>query len=102
MAITTTPHAQILATIEAQRAYFRSGATLDYAFRCEQLKRLEQALHKYEPQLAEALWKDLHKSYEEAYMTELSIVLGEIRNHLSHLKRWMRPQRAGSIWRSRQ
>ena len=96
MAITNTPHAQILATIEAQRAYFRSGATLDYAFRREQLKRLEQALHKYEPQLAEALWKDLHKSYEEAYMTELSIVLGEIRNHLSHLKRWMRPQRASS------
>ena len=85
MAITNTPHAQILDTIEAQRTYFRSGATLDYAFRREQLKRLEQALRKYESRLAEALWKDLHKSYEEAYMTELSIVLGEIRNHLSHL-----------------
>ncbi|MBR5820115.1 MAG: aldehyde dehydrogenase [Alistipes sp.] len=92
MTITNTPHAQILQLIESQRAYFRSGATRSYAFRRAQLKRFEQALRKWEQPLAEALWQDLHKSYEEAYMTELSIVMGEIKNHLKHLKGWMRPK----------
>ncbi len=96
MTLTNTPHETILGIIEAQRRYFRSGATRSYTFRCEQLHRLEEALRKWEKPLAEALWQDLHKSYEEAYMTELSIVLGEIRNHRRHLRRWMRPTHVGS------
>ena len=94
--IRNTPHSDILRIIEAQRDYFRSGATRPYAFRRQQLKRFEAALRKWEQPLAEALWADLHKSYEEAYMTELSIVLGEIRNHLKHLGRWARPERVAS------
>ena len=57
------------------------------------LRNLSDALHQYEKPLAEALWTDLHKSYEEAYLTELSIVYGEIRNHLKHMRRWARPER---------
>ncbi len=60
------------------------------------LLRLDSALHQYEKPLADALWTDLHKSYEEAYLTEFSIVYAEIRNHLRHLKRWMRPERKSS------
>ena len=96
MTLQNTPHADILQRIEAQRTYFRSGATRSYAFRLKQLQRLEKALSKWEKPLAEALWQDLHKSYEEAYMTEISIVRGEIRNHLKHLKRWMHPKRVSS------
>ncbi|MBR5850598.1 MAG: aldehyde dehydrogenase [Alistipes sp.] len=96
MKVTNTPHAQIQHLVEAQRAYFRSGATRSCTFRRTQLKKLETALLKWEKPLAEALWLDLHKSYKEAYMTELSIVLGEIRNHRRHLHRWMRPQRVAS------
>lgn len=84
---------QIPQLVAAQRAYFRSGATLDYAFRCAMLDRLASALRKWEQPLAEALFQDLHKSYEEAYMTELSILYGELRNHRRHLRRWMRPAR---------
>lgn len=79
------------AKVEAQRAYFRSGATLPYSFRKEQLKRLLDALDEWEQPLCDALWKDLHKSRQEAILTELSIVRTEIRNHLRHLRRWMRP-----------
>lgn len=57
------------------------------------LRRLDAALRQYEKPLTDALWTDLHKSREEAYLTELSIVYGEIRNHLRHLGRWMRPVR---------
>ena len=34
--------------IQAQRAYFRSGATLDVNFRREMLKKLQAALAKWE------------------------------------------------------
>ena len=71
--------------IEAQRAYFRSGATLDINFRRQMLKKLQAALVKWEKPLADALWADLHKSYQEAYLTELSIVKGEVANHIRHI-----------------
>lgn len=79
--------------IVAQREFFSSGETRSYQFRKEQLKTLQRALKEYEKPLCDALWKDLHKSYEEAILTELSIVKGEISNHLSHLKKWMKRKR---------
>jgi aldehyde dehydrogenase (NAD+) len=78
---------------QKQKQFFHSAATLPLSWRKQQLKRLDKAMHQYEAKLAEALWIDLHKSYEEAYLTELSIVYGEIRNHLRHLCRWARAER---------
>ena len=86
----------ITSTLQKQRAYFLSGATQSLAIRKDLLRQLDEAMHRYEKQLAEALWTDLHKSYEEAYLTELSIVYGEIRNHLRHMRRWARPERKSS------
>ena len=83
-------------TRQKQKAYFHSGATLALPFRKQALRLLLKAMKQYEQPLAEALWMDLHKSYEEAYLTELSIVYGEIRNHLRHLSRWARPERKSS------
>ena len=83
----------ISTTHSKQQGYFRSGATLALPFRKQMLRKLSDAMHQYEKPLAEALWTDLHKSYEEAYLTELSIVYGEIRNHLKHMRRWARPER---------
>ena len=79
---------------DIQRAYFRSGATLDVKFRRNMLKKLLAAMDKWEKELTEALWKDLHKSYEEAYLTELSIVKGEIRTHIRNVARWARRRKA--------
>ena len=79
--------------IESQRAYFHSGATLDLSFRLGMLKKLQAALEKWEKPLADALWTDLHKSYEEAYLTELSIVKGEIANHIRNIAKWSRRKR---------
>ena len=86
----------ISTTRTKQQQYFRSGATLPLCFRRQMLRKLSNAMHEYEKPLAEALWTDLHKSYEEAYLTELSIVYGEIRNHLRYLSRWARPERKSS------
>ena len=96
MAITNTPNEQIVKIAAAQKVFFRSGKTLDIDYRLSALKRLKAAIKRWEKPLIEALWADLHKSYEEAYLTELSIVLGEIDNHIRHLKSWASPKRCST------
>ena len=92
MKIENSSKQEIKTIIEAQRVFFRRGKTLNLDFRLKALHILKAAILKWEKCIAEALWLDLHKSYEEAYLTELIIVLGEIDNHLKHLKRrfWSR------------
>lgn len=89
----TTPIEDIKDIVAAQRAFFRGHATRSVEFRLEMLKRLRALIVKYERELAEALYNDLHKSYEEAYLTEISIVLAEIDNFLKHLKGWAAPSK---------
>ena len=91
-----TSQQKILDIYKAQKEYFRSEATLDVAFRKKMLVKFQQAMKKWEKELADALWTDLHKSYEEAYLTEISIVMGEIRNHISHVRKWARRKKACS------
>ena len=93
MSIENTPINDIKSIVAAQREYFATNETLGYKFRKEQLKKLQAALIKWENPLCDALWSDLHKSREEAILTELSIVAGEVKNHIAHLKGWMRAQR---------
>lgn len=83
----------IASIVEAQRKFFHSGATLDRDFRLKQLRLLSKALKEWEKPLCEALWRDLHKSTEEAFLTEISILNAEIENHIQHLKRWMKPEK---------
>ena len=90
MSIKNTPVSEIKNIVAAQREYFATNETLTYKFRKEQLKRLQAALKKWEKPLCDALWSDLHKSSQEAILTELSIVAGEVKNHLKHLRGWMR------------
>lgn len=82
--------------VSAQKKYFASGATLDIAFRKDMLRRLSEAMDKWENRLCDALWADLHKSYEEAYLTEISIVKAEIRSHIRNVSGWARRKRAHS------
>ena len=96
MKLENTSTQEIKTIVEAQRAFFRSGETLSLKFRQRALCALSKAMKIWESRIAEALWKDLHKSYEEAYLTELSIVLGEIDSHLHHLKHWMLPKHVGT------
>ena len=87
---------KIQAVVKAQKEFFLSGATLDIKFRKDMLRRLSEAMDKWEGRIADALWTDLHKSYEEAYLTEISIVKGEIRNHLRHVSEWARKRKVCS------
>lgn len=88
-----TTSADIQRIYKAQREYFRSGETLGLDFRKEQLRALRNAIIRWEKPLYEALWEDLHKSYEESFMCETSMVLGEIRMHLRRLSSWAKAKR---------
>ena len=93
MALTSTNIGRIGEISAKQESYFRSGATLDVRTRKANLVAFEKAVLKWEKPLCEALWKDLHKSYEESYIAEVSILLGEIRTHIRNVGKWTRPQR---------
>lgn len=79
-------------TLSRQRQYFRTGATKPIAFRLEQLRRLRDAVKRYEGQICEALWLDLHKPRLEAFMTEIGSVIHEISAVLSRLPLWSLPR----------
>ena len=87
---------RILSVYALQKGYFKTGVTLDVEFRRRMLEKLLHAMNKWESKLAAALWTDLHKSYEEAYLTEISIVKGEIKNHMRHVRRWSKRRKAHS------
>ena len=94
--MTNTNEQKILDILKAQKEYFKTGETLEISFRKKMLGKFLQAMEKWEQKLADALWADLHKSYEEAYLTEISIVKGEIANHKKHVRKWSRRRKKSS------
>ena len=86
----------IVQHIENQRDFFSSNKTKDISFRLEQLRKLKRSILKNQEKIEDALWKDLHKSPEESYLTEISIVTGEMDNHIRHLKKWAKPKRVST------
>lgn len=74
--------------LESQRRYFRSGATLPVSFRIEMLKKLRNAVEKYENEIGEALRTDLGKSDHEGFMCETGLVKSEISYMIRHTHRF--------------
>lgn len=82
--------------LEDQRRFFQTGATRDYKFRVEQLKKLRQLVKENEPKIFAALKQDLHKPEFEAYASEIAFLYEEIDHTIKHLKSWMKPKRVGT------
>jgi aldehyde dehydrogenase (NAD+) len=91
-----TPKTDIGKILKSQKEFFSEHRTKNVDFRLQQLKKLKSAILKYEAKITGALWNDLHKSPEEVYLTEISIVLQEINSHIKHLKKWAKPQRVAT------
>lgn len=70
------------------RCYYNSGATQSIRFRKHQLRALKHAIIEYEGQFYRALEQDLNKSSDEAFLTEINIVLNEINYALRHVRFW--------------
>ena len=90
MTLENTTSERIEELVRKQRAFFATGTTRDIDWRRHQLKQFQEGLKKWEKPLCDALWTDLHKSYEEAYMTEIGLVYGEIREAARKVGRWAR------------
>ena len=78
--------------VEAQRIYFRSGATRSVEFRIAMLRKLQTALREREAEINDAMKADMNKSPSEVYMTETGMVREELRFHIRHVGGWMREQ----------
>ena len=73
--------------VERQRRFFRTGATLPVSFRLAMLKKLRDAVDRYEEEIGAALAADLGKSGYESFMCETGLVQGEISWMLRHTGR---------------
>lgn len=81
---------RLVQLLQKQRDFFNTQQTKDIKFRIAALKKLKAAILNNSAKITDALYADLHKSYEEAYLSEISIVLSEIDYHLKNLKDWAR------------
>ena len=76
--------------VQRQRDFFCTGATRALTFRLNALGKLQRALQEREAELCAAMKADLNKSGFETYMTEIGMVLDEVRFHIKHLPKWIR------------
>ena len=90
--IAVYPASEIHNTVERQRKFFRSNKTLPLDFRIRQLKRLRAAVKSHEKELTAALQADLGRTAAEAYLCDVGVVIAEINEMLSGLRKWARPE----------
>ena len=79
-----------------QREFFSKGQTKSLDFRIKSLQKLKDLIQSHEQELMEALKNDLNKSEFDAYITEIGILLEEIRFTMKHLKKWAKPRKVKS------
>lgn len=79
---------EIKELINKQRKFYSSNISKDLKFRIQNLKLLRSIIIKYEKEIQETLRLDLGKSETEAYMTEIGMVLDEIKYNIKHLAKW--------------
>lgn len=87
---------QIQAIVDNQRQYYASGATLPVGNRLANLRKLKNAILKYENEIYDALYADLGKSKSESYMCEIGLVLSEITHMLKHTPYYAREKRVAT------
>lgn len=95
---TQTTQNAVKLLINKQRAFFRSGKTLDVLVRIEKLTLLQKNIERHQDEICEALYKDFKKSDFEAFVTEVVMVLDEIKIMVSNLKEWSKPHSVRGAW----
>lgn len=88
-----TPLQEIKRIFEIQKANQFNIADTTAKERIAKLRKLEQALFKYQQEIRNAMYADFRKPTIEVDMVEIFFVLSEIRHAIRHIRRWMAPQR---------
>ena len=84
--------------IERLRKSFASGKTRPLKFRQEQLSGLERLLKECEPEICQAIRKDLGRSELETSIAETSLLRRELVFAKKQLRKWARPERVRLPW----
>jgi aldehyde dehydrogenase (NAD+) len=79
--------------IQKQRAFFMHGKTKSVSFRLQMLNQLRNLIKSNEKPLMDALKQDLNKSEFDSFISEIGIVLEEIRFTIKNLRKWAKPRR---------
>lgn len=79
-------------TLIKLRTFFQTEETFDVEWRKKQLRALLKMLEEQTDSLTEALSKDLGKSKQEAWITEIGFVQHEARHALKHIDDWIKPR----------
>src|SRR5215210_4664262 len=75
------------------RSVFATGRTRDLEWRLRQLDGITRLVTEREPEIAEALERDLGRSAVEAWLGDVTSTASEAEYARKHLRRWMRPAR---------
>lgn len=81
--------------VSKAREAFQSGRTLPLAYRKQQLQNLMRLYEENTEEMLDALREDLHKSKQEATVTEIDFIKNELRNLLYNFEDWAKPER---VW----
>lgn len=84
---------EIGSIVAAQRRFFATGETLPVDWRIDQLKKLKDAMIRFEGELTAALQADLGRSEAEAFFCDIGTVILEVGEMIRGLRRWARPER---------
>jgi aldehyde dehydrogenase (NAD+) len=82
--------------LKKQRQFFYTGQTKEISYRIDALTRLKEMIKSHEVEIMAALKADLNKSEFDSYITEIGILLEEIRFTLKHIKAWSQPRKVKS------
>ena len=78
--------------VERQRAFFRTGATLDIDWRIRRLKSLKASIKAHEKEIMAAMATDLGRCREESFMCDIGPTIMEINEAIRGLRRWAKPE----------
>ena len=79
--------------LQLQKDYYKLGYTKSITYRETQLKILKKTLKDNEDKLKAALYLDLNKSGEEAYITELFMIYKSINHMLRNLRKYSKDKK---------
>lgn len=85
--------AELVASI---KTVFAGGRTKSFNWRVQQLRALKSLMLENKERISSALKADLHKSTEDAWITEIGFSISEVDHTLKHLKKWMKPRKVST------
>jgi aldehyde dehydrogenase (NAD+) len=87
---------QIFDQLGTMKAGMLSGPFTTSEQRIDLLKKIKTAILNHEEPLFKALYQDLRKGREEAWVTEIGMTIAEIDQAIRKLEKWMRPKRVST------